>query len=174
MSYNKGSREASKSVVIKVEPGSPPDVEIRPQVNNKENPSSIVIIKAIAKSTMPTNNATWECVDEDGFGYVDLAGSGVALTPLNFNFQKKTGRSKVSKNFALVIAANTLANGVSYKFRVNVAHADSSAAGETIITTNAAPSQGWSFVPHREINRKSLSELWTYIASRLPFSIQEK
>lgn len=145
MTYNKGSRKASKSVVIKVEPGSPPDVEIRPQVNAKENPNKIVIIKAIAKSTMPANNASWECVEEDGFGFVDLTASGVALTPLSFDFRKKAGKSRVSKNFALVVAANTLANGVSYKFRVNVEHAGAAAAGETIITTNAAPSQGLLF-----------------------------
>ncbi|KAK3742747.1 hypothetical protein QZH41_018953, partial [Actinostola sp. cb2023] len=142
MKYNKGSRHATKKVVIKVERGTPPKVVIAQQPQPKENPTKDIIIEVFVESTMSSTSVRWDCVEEDGYGYVDLYQAGVALTPLSYTLNKEAGADKVTRNLALVLAAHSLSNGVSYKFRVTVAHADSTAIGETIITTNAAPSQG--------------------------------
>ena len=142
MTYNKGSRHATSKVVIKVERGTPPKVVIAQQPQPKENPTKDIIIEVFVESTMSSTSVRWDCVEEDGYGYVDLYQAGVALTPLSYTLNKEAGADKVTRNLALVLAAHSLSNGVSYKFRVTVAHADSTAIGETIITTNAAPSQG--------------------------------
>lgn len=142
MTFNKGNRNATVQKTIEVLPGSPPEAEIRPQKNFKENPTVITIVKARAASTLATTNVTWECVQEDGYAFIDLEAADVVLTKTKFSFFKAPAKKKATSNFALVIAANKLADGVKYKLRASVAHADSTSIAEAVITTNAAPSVG--------------------------------
>lgn len=142
MTFNKGTRKASYTTIVKVLPGDPPEVVIKPQKKDKENPTEVIMVKARAKSTLSDTNVTWECVSEDGYAFADLAAAGVVLTSTSISFTKKPSKKTASKNYALVIAANALSDGVSYKFRTIATHADSSARGEVVITTNAAPTVG--------------------------------
>jgi len=142
MTFNKGDRKATTSKKVKVEAGDPPQITIKPQPSSKENPTTITMIKAVAKSTLTSTNVTWECVQEDGYAFIDLSVAENVLTDVRFTFTKAVGKASASRSFALVIPANVLAEGVKYKFRLTVAHKDSTAFAETIITTNAAPTIG--------------------------------
>lgn len=142
MTFNKGNRKATTSKQIKVEAGDPPAITIKPQKESKENPTTVTMIKAVAKSTMASTNVTWECVQEDGYAFIDLSVAENVLTKVKFTFTKAPGKATASRSFALVIPANALSEGVNYKFRLTVAHKDSTAYAETVITTNAAPTIG--------------------------------
>ncbi|XP_032231194.2 uncharacterized protein LOC5506859 isoform X1 [Nematostella vectensis] len=178
MTFNKGSRSDSTEMTVIVKAGDPPRVTIRPQTNSKENPSEVVKIKALVSSTLPSTNVTWESVEEDGFAYLDLSTAGTILTPLQFTFEKASGRAKATRGCALVIAKDKLSGGVQYKFRLTAKHRDSDAYGDAVIRTNAAPSQGTLTVsPSNGTSMETVftvtaGEGWSDDADDLPLNYQ--
>ncbi len=64
--YNKGSRSASKTIRIKINPGTPPLVSIRPQRYSKANSNRKTVIRGYVQTFDANTAAVWECVEEDG------------------------------------------------------------------------------------------------------------
>ena len=66
--FTKGTRSVSKDVKIRIMPGSPPIVRLRPLKSSKVNADEKVVLKGYVDN--PTRNAIdvwWECLnDEDG------------------------------------------------------------------------------------------------------------
>ena len=71
-----------------------------------------------------------------------MSAFGVVSTPLDVTFVKENGKAELFASPSLLINANQLENGVTYKFQLAVNHSDSSSYADFEVTTNSAPSQG--------------------------------
>jgi len=135
--YQKGMRSSSATTKVKVLTGSPPVVNVREQRKAKENVDNFVVIRGRVKSDVGNMKVWVECVDEDGFSFVDLEDPTVLLTP-----REVDGVRRGYRPVGMVLNKNVLESGASYKFRFNAEHSGGLGYAEAVITTNAAPTIG--------------------------------
>ena len=84
------------------------------------------------------NMRVWvECVDEEGYSFVDLFDPSIILTPREIE-----GVARGYRPMGMVLNKNVLESGASYKFRFNAEHSGGLGYAEAVITTNAPPSVG--------------------------------
>ena len=78
-----------------------------------------------------------ECVDEEGYSFVDLFDPTMLLTPYEL-----VGVQRGYRPMGMVLNKNVLESGASYKFRFSAEHSGGLGYAEAVITTNAPPSVG--------------------------------
>merc|ERR1712193_235159 len=155
--YQKGMRSDSATMKVKVLEGSPPSVTVKEQRYFKENVDRTVVVRGNIKSKIGNMRVWVECVDEDGYSFVDLEDPDVLRTA-----QEATGVRRGRLPVAMVFNKNVLESGVSYKFRFNAEHSGGHGYSETVITTNAAPTIG--VLSSDKTNGTALSDQFTLSA----------
>ena len=78
--YSKGDNAACGSVVVSVVSGEAPTFVLRAE-DTVVNPKEKTVVRAVVRGPAGTR-VSWECVNEDGFDYFDLA--KVRLKVLSF------------------------------------------------------------------------------------------
>eukprot|EP00058_Branchiostoma_floridae_P026871 XP_002612362.1 hypothetical protein BRAFLDRAFT_79985 [Branchiostoma floridae] len=132
----KGNRSASTSVKLFVSPNEVPQVEVDP-VPEKVNPDRRVVINFRLTTTLPDTTVTLECLEQEGYGYVDLE-EVTANGETSKTYPKPATRQPVN----VVILPDSLAPNTQYTFRATATHSGGEAYADVVIVTNAAPSPG--------------------------------
>lgn len=136
--YSKGMR-SSKPVETKVEilDSIPPSVHIKNQKKIKENVDSFIVVRGRVKSLLGNMRIWIECVDEEGFSFINLREDNVLLTDVEVS-----GVGKGYRPIGMVFNKNVLDSGANYKFVIYATDAGGTGYSEIILTTNAPPSVG--------------------------------
>ena len=137
LSYQKGMRRNSKYTIVKIMKGRPPAVKIKNQRKIKENVDKFVVVRGRVFSLVGNMRIWVECVDEDGFSYIDLSEENVLLTPVEV-----VGVGSGNRPVGMVFNKNVLDRGVSYKFIMYAEQSEGIGYSEIILTTNAPPTIG--------------------------------
>ncbi|XP_078607580.1 uncharacterized protein LOC144879732 isoform X1 [Branchiostoma floridae x Branchiostoma japonicum] len=132
----KENRSASTSVKLFVSPNEVPQVEVDP-VPEKVNPDRRVVINFRLTTSLPDTTVTLECLEQEGYGYVDLE-EVTANGQTSRTYPKPATRQPVN----VVILKDSLAPNTQYTFRATATHSGGEAYADVVIVTNAAPSPG--------------------------------
>ncbi|XP_078689262.1 uncharacterized protein LOC144920780 [Branchiostoma floridae x Branchiostoma belcheri] len=136
LTMRKGNRSASTSVELFVSPNEVPQVEVDP-IPEKVNPDKRVVIQFRLTTTLPDTIVTLECLDQEGYGYVDL--EQVTANGLTSKTYRKPAAGQPVN---VVILPDSLAPNTRYTFRATAAHQGGEAYADVDVVTNAPPSPG--------------------------------
>ena len=135
--YQKGMRSSSASTKVNILQGTPPSVSVKEQKNIKENVDNFVVVRGRIASEVGNMRVWVECVDEEGFSFVDLEDPEVLLTA-----REVEGVPRGYRPMGMVLNKNVLESGASYKFRFNAEHSGGLGYAEAVFVTNAPPATG--------------------------------
>ncbi|CAH1270137.1 Hypp4289 [Branchiostoma lanceolatum] len=136
LTMRKGNRSASTAVELFVSPNEVPQVQVDP-VPEKVNLDRRVVINFKLTTTMPDTTVTLECLEQEGYGYVDLE-EVTANGKTSLTYPKPAAEQPVN----VVILPNSLAPNTRYTFRATAVHRGGEAYADVVVETNAAPSPG--------------------------------
>ncbi|KAI8504439.1 hypothetical protein Bbelb_175570, partial [Branchiostoma belcheri] len=136
LTMRKGNRSASTSVELFVSPNEVPQVEVDP-IPEKVNPDKRVVIQFRLTTTLSDTIVTLECLDQEGYGYVDL--EQVTANGLTSRTYRKPAAGQPVN---VVILPDSLAPNTRYTFRATAAHQGGEAYADVDVVTNAPPSPG--------------------------------
>ncbi|KAF6029774.1 hypothetical protein EB796_011922 [Bugula neritina] len=131
LTYKKNDRSsATKEIAVEVKEGSPPKVSID-EIEGSHNPNKDLVIAGSVLSPLDFA-VTWSCVEGEGYEVLDVE----AFSNAN---GKNYGGNGRAVSVALVVAAEFLKPGATYKFELDATHFDNFAVAALEVTVNAAP-----------------------------------